>query len=110
MKMFDGQVSINKADNSPFWMVSFRSADGKQKRRSTKVPVAGGLFQGKRHSLHSKSFHSIRATAATFLQSAGVAQGMAIKLVGHDSESIHEVYVKPDAELLRRAAEVLPEI
>ena len=28
--------------------------------------------------------------------------------MGHDSESIHEVYVKPDAELLRRAAEVLP--
>jgi len=44
------------------------------------------------------------------LQSAGVAQGMAMKLVGHDSESIHEVYVRPDAVLLRQAAEALPEI
>ncbi|MBR3925586.1 MAG: tyrosine-type recombinase/integrase [Akkermansia sp.] len=78
--------------------------------RAHGIGVQQGRLEGKRQSLHSKSFHSIRATAATFLQSAGVAQGMAMKLVGHDSESIHEVYVKPDVELLRQAAEVLPEV
>lgn len=74
------------------------------------IGVQQGRLPGKRQSLHSKTFHSIRATAATFLQSAGVAQGMAMKLVGHDSESIHEVYVKPDAHLLRQAAASLPEL
>lgn len=78
--------------------------------RAHGIGVQQGRLEGKRQSLHSKSFHSIRATAATFLQSAGVAQGMAMKLVGHDSEAIHEVYVKPDAVLLRQAAETLPEI
>ena len=78
--------------------------------RAHGIGVQQGRLEGKRQSLHSKSFHSIRATAATFLQSAGVAQGMAMKLVGHDSESIHEVYVRPDAVLLRQAAEALPEL
>ena len=65
---------------------------------------------GRRRRLHSKSFHSIRASAATLLQASGVAQGVAMKLVGHASEAIHEMYVKPDAELLRSAAEQLPEL
>lgn len=39
-------ISINKEKTSPYWMVSFIGADGKQKRRSTKVLVAGGLFEG----------------------------------------------------------------
>lgn len=78
--------------------------------RAHGIGVQQGRLAGKRQRLHSKSFHSIRATAATFLQAAGVAQGMAMRLVGHDSESIHEVYVRPDAVLLRRAAEGLPEL
>ncbi len=65
---------------------------------------------GRRRRLHSKSFHSIRASAATLLQASGVAQGVAMKLVGHSSEAIHEVYVRPDAQLLRSAAERLPEL
>lgn len=39
-------ISINKEKTSSYWGVSFIGADGKQKRRSTKVPVAGGLFEG----------------------------------------------------------------
>lgn len=65
---------------------------------------------GRRRRLHNKSFHSIRASAATLLQSSGVAQGVAMKLVGHSSEAIHELYVKPDAALLRKASESLPEL
>jgi len=65
---------------------------------------------GKRKRLHSKSFHCIRASAATLLQASGVAQGVAMKLVGHSSEAIHELYVKPDAALLREAAELAPEL
>ena len=45
---YTGSFSLNKAANSPYWMVSFTGADGRQKRRSTKVPHAGGLYQGER--------------------------------------------------------------
>lgn len=38
--------SINKTSNSPYYMVSFIGTDGGQKRRSTKVPHAGGMFEG----------------------------------------------------------------
>lgn len=45
---YTGPFSLNKATNSPYWMVSFIGADGRQKRRSTKVPHAGGLYLGER--------------------------------------------------------------
>ena len=41
-------ISINKEAKSPFYMVTFRDAQGRQRRRSTKVPVGGGLFQGEK--------------------------------------------------------------
>ncbi len=43
-------ISINKDEKSPFWFASFIGADGKQKRRSTKVPHAGGMYQGEKLS------------------------------------------------------------
>ena len=56
----------------------------------------------------NKTFHSIRRTAATLLQCSGVAQGITTKLVGHSSEAIHELYVRPNDEVLRAAAELMP--
>lgn len=47
---YQGQLSINKEKASPFWMVTFKGADGRVRRRSTKVPVGGGLFEGERIS------------------------------------------------------------
>ena len=43
---YSGAVSVNADAKSPFWMVSFIGVDGKQKGRSTKVPVGGGVLQG----------------------------------------------------------------
>ena len=43
-------VSLNTDTKSPYYFASFYGADGKQKRRSTKVPHAGGLYQGRRIS------------------------------------------------------------
>lgn len=60
--------------------------------------------------MNSKSFHSIRATAATMLQASGVSQGLAMELVGHDSTAVHSVYIRPSADQLRSAAESLPEL
>lgn len=56
----------------------------------------------------SKSFHSVRATCATLIQASGVPQGVAMRLVGHDSDAVHLGYVRPDAVLLREAANAMP--
>ena len=40
--------SINKQDRSPFYFVSWRGKNGQQFKRSTKVPHAGGMFQGRK--------------------------------------------------------------
>lgn len=68
------------------------------------------FIEGKRKAQHTKTFHSVRRAAATLLHSSGVTQAMAMKLVGHNSEAIHSVYVKPDAELLMDAACSMPEL
>jgi len=47
---YHGQLSINRDSKSPFWMVTFKGRDGRVRRRSTKVPVGGGLFEGERIS------------------------------------------------------------
>lgn len=66
--------------------------------------------KGNRKAQHTKTFHSVRRAAATQLHAAGVSMGMAMRLVGHDSSAIHEVYVKPDSELLMDAACSMPEL
>lgn len=63
---------------------------------------------GKRKIVNSKTFHSTRATCVTLLQSGGVASGISMKLVGHDSKDIHEQYNRPDVEQMRVAANALP--
>lgn len=65
---------------------------------------------GNRAGLRTKTFHSVRRAAATLLHSAGASQQMAMKLVGHNSEAIHSVYVKPNLDQLREVAEKLPEL
>ncbi len=43
---YQGRLFINKEKTSPYWCVTFEGRDGKMKRRSTKVPVKGGMFEG----------------------------------------------------------------
>lgn len=44
--MFCRTLRLNKAKNSPFWMITFEGQDGRLRRRSTKVPHEGGMFEG----------------------------------------------------------------
>lgn len=76
--------------------------------RTHGIGVVHGGSSGRRRNMNSKSFHSIRATAATLLQSSGISQGITMELVGHDSASIHNAYIRPTAEQLRQAADSLP--
>jgi integrase len=56
----------------------------------------------------SLSFHSLRRTATTLLHEAGVPVAVCQALIGHDSETIHELYVTVGREALTRAAAALP--
>lgn len=74
------------------------------------IGLKGSSAGGHRRTWHSKTFHSLRASVATMLQAAGVSQGMAMELVGHESAAVHSVYIRPSAEQLRDAAEKLPKL
>ncbi len=69
--------------------------------------AAGG---GSRRVRNTKSFHSIRATVATELAAAGVSLGIAKELVGHDSSTVHAVYIRPSYSQLEDATKFLPAI
>lgn len=72
------------------------------------IGLVGREAGGRRRTWHSKTFHSLRATCATMLQAAGVSQGLAMELIGHESADVHAVYIRPTVEQLRAAAERLP--
>ncbi len=69
-----------------------------------------GITDGRRHSMASKTFHCIRSTCATLLHMAGVSENIAMELVGHNSLTVHSVYVRPLPEHLRQSAEKIPEL
>ena len=43
-------VSLSQDGKSPYWMAQWTLSTGLRQKKSTKVPVAGGLFQGGRLS------------------------------------------------------------
>ena len=56
------------------------------------------------------SFHSLRHTLTTNLASASVDKRIAMELVGHDSEDVHDGYTHLPFELLAAGIEKLPSI
>lgn len=74
------------------------------------IGLRGEHAGGSRRVWHSKTFHSLRASVATMLQAAGVSQGLAMELVGHESEAVHAVYIRPSMEQLWDAAQRMPNL
>ncbi len=66
-------------------------------------------FAGTR-KMRLKTFHSLRRTVATMLHASGLSEGFAMNLVGHSSQTVHSVYVKPSIEQLREATKKLPDL
>jgi len=56
------------------------------------------------------SFHSLRRTATTWLQEAGVPLAVSQALIGHDSAEMHQHYVSVGREALAEAAAKLPDL
>lgn len=66
--------------------------------------------RGSHRERNALSFHCLRATAATLLHEAGIPAAVAQEWIGHDSEEIHNVYVKIGRESLQNASKALPDI
>ena len=41
-------VGLSQEGKSPYWVAQWAMSDGKRVKKSTKVPVAGGLFRGEK--------------------------------------------------------------
>ena len=63
MKQNFTPASVNKDPKSPYYFASFYGADGRQKRRSTKVPVDGGMYQGRKISAAQAKSIALRVAA-----------------------------------------------
>ena len=74
------------------------------------IGLTGQALSGNRRTWHSKTFHSLRAYVATQLCTAGVSMKLAMQLIGHESEQIHAVYIRPTLNELRAAAAKLPDL
>lgn len=62
------------------------------------------------NKLSKLSFHALRKTFNSELHNQGVDQEMRMKLTGHRSRSINDIYTKTELKPLRDAASKLPEI
>jgi integrase len=69
----------------------------------------GDAFRGRRRKSEI-SFHSLRYTVTSLLQSAGVGQAVSQEIVGHDSEAIHAVYTRINRDTLAGAIATLPDV
>ena len=85
--------------------------------RSVEEPQAGkpahdarGIGREGRRTVAELSFHSLRHTARSLLESAGVPLKTAMDLIGHSDTGSSLGYTHVDSDALRRAAEHLPRL
>lgn len=71
------------------------------------VPPSEAKKGSRARNVSPKSFHCLRATTATLLHTSGVDAALAREVVGHDSESSHQLYIRPDDDQRRAALEKL---
>ncbi|MEG2236377.1 MAG: tyrosine-type recombinase/integrase [Akkermansia sp.] len=71
------------------------------------VPKLRSASGSRARTVSPKSFHCLRATAATLLHTSGVDAALACEVVGHDSKRAHQLYIRPDDEQRRAALEKL---
>lgn len=56
------------------------------------------------------TFHMLRSTCATLLHEAGVDEAIAMRILSHNSSSVHHIYVRPTEEVIRSGMEHLGSI
>jgi integrase len=61
-------------------------------------------------SVFAYSFHSLRATFNTQLESVGVSDEVRMKLSDHTSPAVNQLYTKPERERLSAEMAKLPKV
>jgi integrase len=69
-----------------------------------------GPSSGRCKNMNVLSFHSLRRRATTLLHQAGVPAAVAQMFIGHDSETMHQIYVSVGAAALEKAAAAFPDL
>lgn len=69
-----------------------------------------GKGRSTRHSVGSKSFHSLRHTAVSLLKDAGIPDAVIMAVVGHQSAAMSQHYTHVGKEALSKAVKALPKV
>jgi len=83
---------------------------GMAKKKSHKADPKKPKGRSSRREQNEVSFHSLRHTATTLLKSAGVSDAVAMEFIGHDSKSVSHAYTHIPTEMLKVAAEKMPDV
>jgi integrase len=68
-------------------------------------PAAKGI-----KAQYARGFHSLRHTSNSALANADVSQEMRMKIIGHQSQEVNQIYTHHELEKMRTAIEKLPTI
>lgn len=68
-------------------------------------PAANGM-----RALYARGFHSLRHTSNSALANADVSQEMRMKIIGHKSKEVNQIYTHIELENMRKEIEKLPAI
>ncbi len=68
-------------------------------------PAAKGI-----RAQYARGFHSLRHTSNSALANADVSQEMRMKIIGHQSQEVNQIYTHHELEKMRTAIEKLPAI
>ena len=80
------------------------------RERKSHHKAPNGLGRSAHRAASALSFHCLRHTVTSFLHARGIPAAIAQAFVGHDSQSMHELYVHVGMESLSVAANALPEV
>ncbi len=67
-----------------------------------------GKLKGKGRRFFALGFHSLRASATSFMANQDVSEELRMKIIGHESKSVHDLYTHMEMDTLRKAASAIP--
>lgn len=112
-----GQFKVADPLHPKAFEIASKNGTGHLSGIFSRVLVAAGLREKAKHvkkegprSTSELSFHSLRYSATTQLQAAGIAPGITQEFIGHESEEIHQHYARFGMDNLRKAADALPDV
>lgn len=80
-------VGLSQEGKSPYWVAQWSFADGKRVKKSTKVPVAGGLFRGEKLT-------RAQAKNRALMVAQELANAAAVEAKRVDNMSVRELFDK----------------